>query len=103
MATLNVASKANQAKSVPALLVAARVNDLDPNASIKINFQDADSLKSGDGEAVELVLGNESPVYSSEKAIASLMQNYSILQGKNESFVNYPFNCYLLYRTDIST
>lgn len=89
MATFNIASKANQAKSVPALLVAARVNDLDPNASININFQDAESLMSGGGEAVELILGTESPVYGSEKAIASLLQVYPILQGKDESLVTF--------------
>lgn len=93
MATVNIASKANQAKSLPTLLVAARVNNLDPNASINMNFQDADTLKSGGGEAVELVLGTDSPVYGSEKAIASLIQAYPILKGKDETLVNSKLHC----------
>jgi len=101
MATLNIASKANQAKSIPALLVAARVNNLDPNASIDINFQDADTLKSGGGEAVELIIGTDSPVYGSEKAIASLTQAYPVLQGKDESLVNSRFQCYQLHNANM--
>lgn len=101
MATLNIASKANQAKSVPALLVAARVNNLDPNASINIKFQDADTLESGGGEAVELIVGTESQVYGSEKVITSLIQAYPVLQGKDEGLVSSEFQCYQLRSTNM--
>ena len=91
MATLNIASKANQAKSVPALLVAARINEVDPNSSININFQDADTLQSGDGEAVELILGTDNPVYGPEQVIARLMQAYPLIPGKDENLVHRHF------------
>ncbi|MCJ1482755.1 hypothetical protein MMC06_002921 [Schaereria dolodes] len=87
MATLNIASKANQAKFLPALLIAAYATESDPNASIRIKFQEIDTLKSGDETAAELILGSDSPIYDSEKIITKLVETYPFLQGKNESLI----------------
>ena len=91
MATLNIASKANQAKFLPALLIAAYATESEPNASIRIKFQEIDTLKSGDETAAELILGSDSPIYDSEKIITKLVETYPFLQGKNESLVSHPF------------
>ena len=87
MATLSIASKANQATFLPALLVAALANESDPNASITLKFEEVDTLKSSDGAVVEFILGSDSPVYGSEKVIAKLIEAYPFLQGKHESLV----------------
>ena len=88
MATLTIASKANQAASVPALLVAAWLNELDPNASVRVDFQDAEALKHRRSDAVELRLGAEGPIYGSENVIDSLLHSFSCLQGRDESLVS---------------
>ena len=87
MTTLNIASKANQATTLPALLVVAQVNELDPNASISVNFEEVEALRHTKGEAVELIVGSDSPIYSSEKIITHLIESYPTLQGPNETRV----------------
>ena len=87
MANLNIASRANQAVTFPALLLAARANDADPNAIINIKFEDVDKLKGGDGAVAELILGTSSPVFGTEKIIASLITSYASLQEKQEENV----------------
>ena len=91
MATLTIASKANQATSVPALLVAAWANELDPNASVRVEFQDAETLKSRKSEVVELALGSEGPTYGSGNVIDSLLHSFFLLQGTDESLVSRPY------------
>ena len=88
MATLNIASKANQATFLPALLIATYVIEIDPNVSININYHEVDNFKSGDAAAVELALGTDSPVYGSEKAAYKLLEAYPVLRGKNEDLVS---------------
>jgi glutamyl-tRNA synthetase len=87
MATLNIASKANQATSLPSLLVATRVNHLDPKANITINVHDTETVKSGSGEAAELTLETTSPVYSTDDVVATLLKTYPFLQGTHEDLV----------------
>ena len=87
MTTLSIASKANQATIFPALLVASYVNESSQNARLSINFDEVESLKSGNNISVELVLGSTTPTYGSEKAVCNLMEAFPFLQGKNESLV----------------
>ena len=88
MATLTIASKANQATSVPALLVVAWLIELDPNASVRVEFQDTDTLRNRKSDAVELTLGTEGPTYGSDHVIDSLLHSFALLQGRDESLVS---------------
>ena len=83
MTTLNIASKANQATTLPALLVAQYTKESDPNASININFDEVEALKTGDKATVELVIGNGTSSYGSEYVISELMSAYPFLQEKH--------------------
>ena len=83
MTTLNIASKANQATTIPALLVAQYAKEADPNASININFDEVEALKTGDKATVELAIGNGTSSYGPEHAISELMSAYPFLQGKH--------------------
>lgn len=87
MSALCIASKANQATTVPVLLVASYVNESDPNASIDIKFQEAETLKSKDGASVELLVKDDTPLYGFDKAISGLTAAYPSLQGKHEALV----------------
>ena len=87
MATLNIASKANQATTFPALLVAQYINGVDPNSSISVNFEEVDSLKVGDNATVELIIGSGKSTYGSEKVIDGLVEAYPFLQGKRMTLV----------------
>lgn len=89
MATLTVASNANQATTLPAVLVASYAKFLDPNASINITFQDVETLHAGDGVALELVLTKESPIYSTDQIIEKLLEIYTSLHVKHENLVRY--------------
>ena len=83
MTTLNVASKANQATTIPALLVAQYAKEADPNASINIKFDEVEAFKTGDKATVELAVGNGTSSYGSEHVISELMSAYPFLQGKH--------------------
>ena len=89
MAALRIASKSNQAITVPVLLVANYANETDPNSSINIKIEEAENLKSGDKAAVELVIASNDPAYGTEQVISTIAEAYHLLQGKNEAFVGY--------------
>lgn len=84
MASLTLASKANQATLLPPLLVATHANRLDPNVSIHIQFEDTEGLKQAMGAAAELGLGTNAPTSGSEDVIVKLDEAYPSLQGKNQ-------------------
>ena len=87
MATLNIASKANQATTFPALLVAHYANEADPNSSVKVDFEEVDSLKTEGSSTVEIVVGSGISTYGSEKVIDSLVETYPFLRGKHDASV----------------
>ncbi len=87
MTTLNIASKANQATTLPALLVANYAKESDSKASINVHFQDVDILKSGNKTSVELVQGNSSPTYGCDNVINELLSTFSLLQAKHADLV----------------
>lgn len=87
MATLNIASQANQASTIPVLLVTSYAKESDLNASVKINFEDVDVLKSSDMASAELIRGNLPSVYSCENIISELLSFFPFLQGKHSELV----------------
>ncbi len=87
MSTINIASKANQAITLPAVLVAQYAKESDPNTSITLNFEEIEALNSGDHAAVELVVGSGTSTYGFEQVISGLIQIYPFLQGKTEKAV----------------
>ncbi|KAL8829513.1 MAG: hypothetical protein Q9170_006138 [Blastenia crenularia] len=74
MTSLTIASKANQAETLPALLVAEYAKQSDPNAQINIDFQDVEQLKPNEESSLELTLTGESPSYNSRDVIHSFLQ-----------------------------
>ena len=87
MATLNIASKANQATTFPALLLAHYAKEADPNSSINIRFEEVDRLSAGNNATVEIVVGSGISTYGSEKVIHDLLETYPFLQGKHGTSV----------------
>ena len=87
MVLLNIASKANQATTLSALLVASYANESDPNTAIAIKFDEVNTLESGGGASVELILGDNAPIYGPEKVIESLLTTYPSLQEQHQDIV----------------
>ena len=87
MASFTIASKANQAETLPALLVAEYAKRSDPNAKINIGFKDVESLDPAKNSGLELNIAGESPVENSGDVIHSLLHNSNLGQGKGESSV----------------
>jgi glutamyl-tRNA synthetase len=87
MATLNIASKANQATTFPALLVAHYAKESDPNASINVHFEEVEALKSGEKAAVELVVRSGTSKVGTENVTSGLIEAYPFLQSKHENLV----------------
>lgn len=88
MANLNIASKANQAVTLPVLLVSNYANQLDSNTIIKINFEDANILDSSDGACVELITKDDAPTYGLEQVISKLLHAYPFLQETSQNLVS---------------
>lgn len=89
MATLTVACNANQAATLPAVLVASYAKLSDPNASINITFEDIETLHAGDGATLELVFTEDPPVYGTDKIIGKLLEIHFSLSVKDENPVGY--------------
>ena len=87
MASMVVASKANQASTFPAILIAQYAAESDPNANIQIKYEEVDRLKSGDEAAIEVTIGTEPSKYGSQDVIKSLSVAYPFLKGKNSLLV----------------
>ena len=87
MATLNLASKANQATTFPALMVAHYAKEADPNSAINVIFEEIDTLKAADNATVEVVVGSGTSTYGFQNVIDSLVEAYPFLQGKHDTLV----------------
>lgn len=87
MATLKVASKANQATIFPALLIALYAKEANPNSSITVNFEEVDTLKVGDNATVEIVVRSGTSTYGCEEVIDRLMEAYPCLQSNDDALV----------------
>ncbi|KAL9126090.1 MAG: hypothetical protein Q9217_004806 [Psora testacea] len=87
MTTINIASKANQATTFPALLAASYVNEIGPKSPITIRFEEVENLQSQEDCAVELSLRDGISKLGSEQVVRQLLETYPILQGKNHEHV----------------
>ena len=87
MASLTIASKANQAITVPVLLVAHYAKESEPSVSLNTSFEDVDILTSNDGAVLELTLQNNAPVYAADSAIKSLVAAYPFMQDRHKDLV----------------
>ena len=87
MAALIIASKANQATTLPTLLIAARANESDPNAKIDIKFEEADRLRDEGGATLKLAIGTNAPILGAEEIVALLVSNYVSLHEEQENLV----------------
>ena len=86
MTTLTIASKANQATTIPALLVANFANESDPNVSITFKFEEAEILESSNS-AVELIIGNAATINGPQNSLDKLVQEYPFLSEKHNDRV----------------
>lgn len=92
MATLNIATRANQASTLPVLLVAQYAKECDQKVSIKVNFEDVNTLKSGDNASVELIERSGVSSFGYVRAIHGLISMHPLLQGRNENIVSVVLN-----------
>ena len=86
MTTLTIASKANQATTLPVLLVASLVKESVPEIAITFKFDEVEVLGSSNS-AVELVVGTGSPVYGFSSCLDKFAQEYPFLSGKHDAHV----------------
>lgn len=82
MESVEIASKANQALTLPTLLVANYAQRTDPNAQIRIFFQEVDTLNAGENASVELRLANGESMYGSQQVIDKFSEMYALLKGQ---------------------
>ncbi|KAK2756402.1 hypothetical protein FQN54_005294 [Arachnomyces sp. PD_36] len=83
MAELVIATKANQATLLPALLVAGSVNESLGRTEISFRYEDADTLPSGDGKTIEFTVEGKNAVFGSENVIKELRTTFPFLRGKD--------------------
>ena len=102
MTTLNIASKANQATTLPALIIARYAQESDPNASIKTNFEETEALKASGKEVIELAVGSRTSNYGTEHVIRGLVDTYPFLQGKHGNAVSEGKYCKTTGKIDVS-
>ena len=86
MASLKIASKANQATTFPALLIANYAQILDSKVSIKVEFEEVEFLKNGDKAALELDVGS-GPTFGTKNVIHRLLHTHQSLKSKNPNLV----------------
>lgn len=87
MSTLKIASKANQAATFPALLVAAFARELDPSSNILIEFAESDALDKGNKAITELTSSSGQNVTGPEIVLSKLLEDQPLLQGKDKTHV----------------
>ena len=88
MMTLNVASRANQATTLPIVLIANYVNESEHNASVNISFEEAETLKSGDKAVIEWTDGSGKSKYGFAHVTDSIVEAYPFLQEKLEDRIH---------------
>ncbi|KAL8902481.1 MAG: hypothetical protein Q9207_004679 [Kuettlingeria erythrocarpa] len=87
MAALTIASKANQAITLPALLIVEYAKASDPNAKIDIQFEDVEILENAEKSGLDLKVSGRSSVYQSTQAIRELLRSFAFWRGKNDDVV----------------
>ena len=93
MVALKIATKANQAFTLPALLVARFAKEQNRNVFIDVHFEDVDTLKPNENALIELHQESKSSTSGSQEVINELISTFSLCQGKNEKIVSYVRSC----------
>lgn len=87
MATLTIASKANQATTLPILLVASLVNESNPDVTISFKFEDVEVLGASNS-VVELTTGDGSSIFGPTDCLEKLVQDHPFLAEKHDARVS---------------
>ncbi len=88
MPILSIASKANQATTIPALLVASFANDTQ-DASIDINFEDGAALPGLEREeSTRLVTDDGTSISGVESIVRKLIELYPALTAVHKEMVS---------------
>lgn len=87
--SLTIATTANQASTLPPLLVAAFVNQKAGKVVVTIIYKDGDTLNPSDKTAVAaFVQGSDEPVYGSQNIVKRLTEGFpDTLRGKQNELV----------------
>jgi hypothetical protein len=87
--SLSIAAKAEQSLILPAVLAAHWINESKPD-TIVVKFEDADTLKKGDKNAVvEFNPQEGSPTLGGPQVVAKLVDSFpTILKGKQDKLVS---------------
>lgn len=84
---LVLATRANGAALLPALLIATSVNEARPSPLVTVTYEDAAVLPDGDNAVVKFTGPSGNPVYGTDNAIKELRTAFPFLKGKNEKLV----------------
>ena len=86
-ANLILAVKAPQSDLIPALLAATYVERSKPDATLSINFDDVNAVRSGGGAAVELTNVPDGTAAGGEQVLRKLLQIHPELKSRNDAAV----------------
>lgn len=87
MPTLNIASKANQATTFPALLVASLIKETNSKQQVSINIEEADILSSGGKDVVGLIPDSGPSSYGYEPVLSKFLDLDPSLTGQDSESV----------------
>ncbi|KAL9027587.1 MAG: hypothetical protein Q9196_003910 [Gyalolechia fulgens] len=87
MSALTIASKANQAETLPALLVAEYAKQSDPNVKVDICFKDVEQLSSENNSGLELTSTGKPSLENSRDILHSFLENFKTRQGESQESV----------------
>ncbi|KAL8935660.1 MAG: hypothetical protein Q9211_004586 [Gyalolechia sp. 1 TL-2023] len=87
MSALTIASKANQAETLPALLVAEYAKQSDPNVKVDICFKDVEQLSSENNSGLELTSTGKPSLENSRDILHSFLENFKTRQGESQQSV----------------
>ena len=76
MASIRIASKANQAATLPVILAATLVQRNDPNNVIKFTYEDTEKLSGHKSSIAELQLASSPQIHGEETILEELLEKY---------------------------
>ena len=80
MASLQIATQANQASTFPVLLIASYAKELDAHISLEFQFDEAATLKPGSEAYMELITKDDQSSVGSDAVVKSLVRLFPVLQ-----------------------
>lgn len=96
---LVLATRANQAALLPALVLATSINVGRVSQEVVIAYEDTAVLHEGENAIVQFTGASGKSVFGAEQVVQELIASYPYLHGKEEKLVNAAvFFCYLLFR-----